>query len=67
MSNTTAQSLYLTSSQWILTQSTKLSQIYTMESEHTQINLNDGKLEISWGKSKNTDFLEKYRPITDHF
>ena len=38
-----------------------------MESEHTQINLNDGKLEISWGKSKNTDFLEKYRPITDHF
>ena len=67
MSNTTAQSLYLTSSQWILTQSTKLSQIYTMESEYTQINLNDGKLEISWGKSKNTDFLEKYRPITDHF
>ena len=38
-----------------------------MENEHTQINLNDGKLKISWGKSKNTDFLEKYRPITDHF
>ena len=67
MSNRTAQSLYLTSSQWILTQSTKLSQIYTMESEHTQINLNDGKLEIGWGKSKNADFLEKYIPIIDHF
>ena len=67
MSKTTVQSLYLTSSQWILTQSTKLSQIYTMESEHTQINLNDGKLEISWGKSKNTDFLEKYRPFLTIF
>ena len=38
-----------------------------MESEHTQIDLNDGKLEISWGKSKNTDFLEKYRPFLTIF
>ena len=41
--------------------------MYTMESKYTKINLNDGKLEIGWDKSKNTDFLEKYRPITDHF
>ena len=38
-----------------------------MESKHTKINLNDGKLEIGWGKSKNTDFLEKYRPFLTIF
>ena len=59
MSNTIAQSLLD-----IITVDSNT--IYTMESTHTKINLNDGKLEISWGKSKNTDFLEKYRPITDH-
>ena len=67
MSNTIAQSLYLTSSQWILTQFTQISLIYPMDSKHTKINLNVGKLEIGWGKSKNTDLLGKYRPITDHF
>ena len=60
MSNTIAQSLL-----GIITVDSNT--IYTMESTHTKINLNDGKLEISWGKSKNTDFLDKYRPITDHF
>ena len=59
MSNTIAQSLL-----GIITVDSNT--IYTMESTHTKINLNDGKLEISWGKSKNTDFLEKYRPI-NHF
>ena len=38
-----------------------------MESKHAKINLNDGKLEFSLGKSKNTDFFMKYRPIIDHF
>ena len=60
MSNTIAQSLLD-----IITVDSNT--IYTMESKHNKINLNDCKLEISWGKSKNTDFLEKYRPITDHF
>ena len=34
-----------------------------MESKHTKINLDDGKFEFSLGKSKNTDFLMKYRPL----
>ena len=41
--------------------------MYTMESKYPKIDLTDGKLEIGWDKSKNTDFLEKYRPIADHF
>ena len=34
-----------------------------MESKHNKINLDDGKLKSSLGKSKNTDFLMKYRPF----
>ena len=60
MSNTIAQSLL-----GIITVDSNT--IYTMESTHTKINLNDGKLEIRWGKSKNTDFLEKYRPFLTIF
>ena len=60
MSNTIAQSLL-----GIIT--VDCNTIYTMESTHTKINLNDGKLEFSLGKLKNTDFLMKYRPITDHY
>ena len=38
-----------------------------MEIKHTKINQNDGKLEINWDKSKNTEFLEKYRPFLTIF
>ena len=38
-----------------------------MESNHTKINLKDGKLESSWGKSKNTDYSEKYRQLQTIF
>ena len=38
-----------------------------METKHTKINLNEGKLENNSSKSKNTDFLDKiqtnYRPF----
>ena len=49
MSNTIAQSLLD-----IITVDSNT--IYTMESKHTKINLNDGKLEFSLGELKNTDF-----------
>ena len=38
-----------------------------MEIKHTKINLNDGKLEFSFGKLKNTDFFMKYRPFSALF
>ena len=38
-----------------------------MNIRQTKINLNDGKLEISLGKLKNTDFLGKYRPLLTIF
>ena len=38
-----------------------------MESKHTKINLADVKLDLFLGKSKNTDFWIKCRPIKKHF
>ena len=63
MSNTIAQSL-------LDIISVDSNTIYTMESKHTKINLNDGKLEISWASPKiltfwkNTDQLQT---IFNHF
>ena len=39
-----------------------------MESKHTKINPNEGKLEkLVWPNPKMLTFWVKYRPIADHF